>query len=147
MMRSLEQLDLVRTTRFRPRYELREACGTLTGTLTWTGAPGRAEARVGDRAWSLRPGACRSRLEAWSDEDDLELHLDHGEILLAGHPREPMRWQRNVRSAATGSISSAHVHASLRPHRRTAPGFEVTLSGELPQRELVLLTAAYELLR
>ncbi|WP_320671196.1 hypothetical protein [Patulibacter defluvii] len=147
MIDELEQLDLIRTARFRPRYELRGSSGAAIGSLAWTGAPGRAEARVGERSWTLRPATGRSRLEAWRDEQDLELHLDDGEIVLAERPAAPMAWRRGGSAPGAGSISAARLHASLRPHRRTAPGFAVTLAGDLPERELVLLTAAFELLR
>lgn len=150
--------DLLRTSRFRTTYELRDEQGATVATLRI--GPGEARSAVAgtiesaDRGWDLRRAPRTRTLEAVDAEDAVELRCQGDAIEL---PRldHALRWRRRARLSAYGSLSLAspvdpkqeQAWATLRPRRGSAPGYVVTTAGDLPELELVLLSAAYDLLR
>jgi hypothetical protein len=139
------RLSLIRTDRWRPEYELRED-GRPLGTLAWTGHGATAEACVGDRVWTLRPGGAGADLEACEADDRVEATLRDGSISFAG-PDPDVRWCRNRTPGCCAELTAPGSTARLRTRHRTAPGLDVAVDGELHHRELVVLLAGYALLR
>jgi len=150
--------DLVRTSRFRTVYELRDEREATIASLR-IGGGGARVAVVGEieaegRGWDLRRAPRQRGLEALGADEAVELRCAGDRIELATLGR-PLRWRRRTGGSAYGSLSLAHpvdpcldaAWATLHPRRQTAPGYAVTVAGALPEPELVLLSAAYDLLR
>ncbi|CAB4932433.1 unannotated protein [freshwater metagenome] len=139
-------LSLVKTG-VRPReFELRED-GRALGSLRL--GPGRApaEATVGHRSWTLTPGACRSSVDALAADGGVGAALRAGHITLAGDRRPFATWRRNRTVGACAELAADGSTATLRIRRRTAPGLDVSIDGDLLERELLVLLAGYDLLR
>jgi hypothetical protein len=56
-------------------------------------------------------------------------------------------WRRNRTTGACAELAADGCTAVLRIRRRTAPGLDVSIDGDLLERELLLLLAGYDLLR
>jgi hypothetical protein len=140
------RLSLVKTGRWRAEYELRED-GRPVGRLLCGGPRGSAEATVGDRTWTLRPGGRRSAVDATDADGNLGARLRDGEITLGDEPRPSVTWRRNRTTGACAELAADGCTAVLRIRRRTAPGLDVSIDGDLLERELLLLLAGYDLLR
>jgi hypothetical protein len=141
------RLSLVRTARWRPEYELRED-GRPLGRLLWGGpTPGVAEATVGDRVWTLRPGVGCASVEATTPDGELGASLRDGAITLAGDGRPAVAWRRNRTKGTCAELEAPGCTATVRVRRRTVPGLDVAIDGDLVERELLLLLAGYDLLR
>lgn len=138
------RLSLVKTDRWRPHYELRED-GRPLGTLSWAGRGAVAEARVGDRSWTLRPCEGGDACEAVEDGERPGALLRDGSITLGDRSPE-VRWRSNRAQGCCAELVAPGATARLRTRRRTAPGIDVAVDGELPQRELLVLLAGYRLL-
>lgn len=140
------RLSLVKSGRWRPEYELRED-GRPLGTLVLGTRTGAAEATVGDRTWTLTPGACRSSIDAVSADGSVDAELRDGEITVGGAPRPTVSWRRNRTVGCCAELSASGCHATLRIRRHTAPGLDAAIDGDLLERELLVLLAGYDLLR
>lgn len=140
------RLSLVRTARWRPEYELREE-GRALGRLLWDGAPGTAQATIGDRTWTMRPGTGRSAIEARDGDGELGASLRAGAITVAGELRPVVTWRRNRTAGTCAELVGSGCSALVRTRRNTAPGIDVAIEGELVERELLVLLAGYDLLR
>ncbi|MDO9410623.1 hypothetical protein [Patulibacter sp.] len=142
------RLSLVRTGRWRPEYELRED-GRPVGRLLLGVRPGSpaATASVGDRTWTLTPGSCRSSVDATAADGSVGAALRDGEITLGDATRPTVTWRRNRTVGACAELTAHGCQATLRIRRRTAPGLDVAIDGDLLERELLVLLAGYDLLR
>ncbi|WP_026909616.1 hypothetical protein [Patulibacter minatonensis] len=141
------RLALVRTARWRPEYELREG-GRPLGRLLWGGTtPGVAEATVGDRVWTLRPGIGCAAVDATAADGRIGASLRDGAITLGDDPRPAVVWRRNRTKGTCAELEAPGCTATMRVRRRTVPGFDVAIDGDLVERELLLLLAGYDLLR
>ncbi|MEV4421845.1 hypothetical protein AB0L40_17950 [Patulibacter sp. NPDC049589] len=140
------RLSLVRTARWRPEFELRED-GRPLGRLLWGGAPGTAEATVGDRVFTLAPGIGCSAVDATGADGRLGARLRDGEITLGSETRPAVTWLRNRTKGTCAELVGPSCSATLRVRRRTVAGYDVAVDGELQERELLLLLAGYDLMR
>jgi hypothetical protein len=139
------RLSLVRTDRWRPEFELRED-GRALGTLAWDARDDAALARIGRRAWTLRPGPVGSAVQAHADDARVEATLRDGAISFADRTPD-LRWCRNRTPGCRAELLGAGGSARLRVRRRTSPGLDVTVDGQLPRRELLVLLAGHALRR
>jgi hypothetical protein len=140
------RLSLVRTARWRPEYELRED-GRPLGRLLWGAFPGTVTAVVGDRTWTLSPGPGRSAVDAEEVGGRGGASLRDGSIVLTGETRPVVHWRRNRTKGTCAELQGADCSVTLRVRRRTVPGLDVEIDGDLAERELLLLLAGYDLLR
>ncbi len=140
------RLSLVRTGRWRPEYELRED-GRSLGRLLLGAPAGTAEATVGDRSWTLTPGGTRSAVDAIVADGSVDAALRDGRFTVGDATRPAATWLRNRTPGTCAELVGTGCRATLRVRRRTAPGLDVAVEGELAERDLLVLLAGYDLLR